>query len=83
MECRKCGYYNTFKRLCKITNVCNMTSCDYLSYGEKVEDMDICYNCEHWIGGGDWGLSCAKNYFNCSHNGFDKACEQFKRKLVI
>lgn len=80
MECKKCEHYNAFKRLCHITRVCNMTSCTYLTDDDKVEDMDICYNCQHWIGGGDWGLSCAKNYYNCSHNGFDIACEQFERK---
>ena len=81
MECRKCGHYNSFKRLCKITNICNMQSCTYITDGDKVEDMDICYNCQHWIGGGDWGLSCTKNYYNCSYNGFDIACEQFERKV--
>ena len=46
----------------------------------EVKNMNICYNCKHWIGGGDWGLSCAKNYYNCSTNGFDEVCEQFERK---
>lgn len=42
--------------------------------------MDICFNCKYWLGGGDWGLSCEKDYHNCSTNGFDEACELFERK---
>lgn len=83
MECKNCDYYNSYKKLCKITNTCYMRSCNYdlIHPNIKVEDMDICYNCQHWIGSGDWGLSCAKNYYKCSSNGFDKSCEQFERKL--
>ena len=45
---------------------------------------DLCYEKGipleiHWRCLGDWGLSCDKNYYNCSNNGFDKACEQFER----
>ena len=81
MECKKCKYYDSFQRLCKVMRVCNTKSCT-LPSDEIVEDLNICFNCQHWIGGGDWGLSCSKNYYNCSSNGFDKACEQFKRKSV-
>lgn len=84
MECKICRYFkvgsdNFSHDVCDVTNVCDPTSCDIVS-DEEVETMNICYNCQHWYGGGDWGLSCAKNYYNCSVNGFDKACEQFERK---
>lgn len=47
---------------------------------DNVENMTICYNCKHWIGGGDWGLSCRKDYYVASSNGFDEICDQFERK---
>ena len=46
----------------------------------KIEEMKICYNCKHWIGGGDWGLSCKKDYYNCSTNGFNEGCKDFERR---
>lgn len=67
------------RTMCKITHICNPESCD-LNSDEDVKDMPICFNCKHWIGGGDWGLSCSKDYYNTSSNGFDKACEKFERK---
>ena len=67
------------RTVCKITHICNPESCD-LNSDEDVKDMPICFNCKHWIGGGDWGLSCSKDYYNTSSNGFGKACEKFERK---
>ena len=89
MECEICKYLrkaddfvwgapSNIWGACNITNRCNPTSCN-LSYAE-IENMEICFNCEYWLGGGDWGLSCSKNYYDCNSNGFRKACEQFKRK---
>lgn len=90
MECKDCKYKNiTNVKLkngefnmqgCLITHILNKESCDYIISDEEVDDMKICYNCKSWIGCGDWGLSCMKNYYNCSTNGFNKACEQFERK---
>lgn len=91
MECKNCKYYCNDTRIglkdgaiymmgrCVITNVCNTKSCNAESY-EHIENANICYNCKYWHGGGDWGLSCEKDYYNCSANGFDEACEQFERK---
>lgn len=90
MECKDCKYKNiTNVKLkngeftmqgCLITHILNKESCDYIVSDGEVDDMKICYNCKSWIGCGDWGLSCTKNYYNCSTNGFNKACEQFERK---
>lgn len=90
MNCENCRYNcvsniklkdGTFTmKCCSITHVLNNKSCDYITDDNKVENMDICFNCKYWIGGGDWGLSCEKDYYNCSANGFDEACEQFERK---
>ena len=84
MECKDCNYCykkgeNIIFNVCQISHVCNTYRCDILNY-EELENMHICFNCEHWIGGGDFGLSCSKNYYYCSSNGFNSACEQFKRK---
>ena len=65
--------------VCKITHIYNPESCN-LNSDEDVKDMLICFNCKHWIGGGDWGLSCSKDYYNTSSDGFGKACEKFERK---
>lgn len=87
MECKNCKYLRKVNEafidnICDITHIISPVSCNITSDND-VENMDICYNCEHWYGMGDFGLSCAKNYYNCNHNGFDKACEQFKRKAVV
>ena len=87
MECKNCKYLHKVNEcfvdsVCDITHIISPVSCSITS-DEEVETMDICYNCEHWLGWGDFGLSCRKNYYNCSNNGFDKACEQFKRKAVV
>ena len=84
MECKNCKYLHKVNEsfidnICDITHIISPISCGIAS-DEDVECMDICYNCQHWYGMGDFGLSCAKNYYNCSHNGFDKACEQFERR---
>lgn len=91
MECRYCSYCepttvwlkNNEKHMvgmCSITHTINPKSCTYIVGDAEVEDMDICYNCKYWFGGGDWGLSCQKDYYNCSTNGFNEACEQFERR---
>lgn len=77
MECKKCKY--SVYGSCIITNMCNTKSCTLLS-DDDVENLHICYNCKHWLGGGDWGLSCRKNYYLSSTNGFREACEEFERK---
>lgn len=82
MECINCRYYKKLdefnNHICDITHVINTMSCP-LPDDNLVPDADICYNCKYWIGGGDWGLSCFKDYYNTSTNGFNKICEQFER----
>jgi len=84
MECNKCKYLNKeigwdIVNVCRITHRVNPISCNIES-DEYIKDMRICYNCEHWLGGGDWGLSCKRNYYDCSTDGFREACHQFGRK---
>lgn len=82
MECKNCKYFqkdsdSVIFGACNISNMCDTKSCGIVS-DEDVKNMRICYNCEYWLGGGDWGLSCRKDYYNCNCNGFAEACEQFK-----
>lgn len=93
MECDKCKYLfdntNTIYelddadyiriRMCRIGNIAYPKRCSYIESDKDIENMSICYNCKHWTGCGDFGLSCAKDYYNCSSNGFDKACEKFEK----
>lgn len=53
------------------------TECDY--YNVDVSQMEICLNCEHYLGGGDWGLSCAKEYHRLV-GPTDEACGDFSFK---
>ena len=85
MFCKDCKYkYKTDDgyNACEIANMLYTVCCDYIDDDSRVEAMDICYNCKHWIGGGDWGLSCRKDYYNCATNGFREVCEHFERKII-
>lgn len=81
MECKNCKYNTTNRlyRTCAVGHWVNAISCT-LKSDEDVPKLNICYNCKHWIGGGDWGLSCAVDYYNCNNNGFKTACEKFEVK---
>lgn len=90
MNCTECKYYSSQSvsygdgaisqlNMCEITHVCNPNGCQ-LKSDQDVSNMNICYNCENWIGGGDWGLSCRANYYDCNSNGFEAACEKFVKK---
>ena len=40
---------------------------------------EICINCKHYRGGGDWGLACAKHYYKLPNAG-SKVCEDVEWK---
>ena len=73
MECKNCKYYRTSDviqgnksftmKSCDIAHVLNTRSCIYITSDTEVENMDICYNCKHWLGGGDWGVKLSKELF--------------------
>lgn len=69
--------------VCKITNrIINNINKKYCEANvDDIDSMDICYNCEYWIGGGDWGLSCTQEYNIALSNGFTPACNRFKRRV--
>ena len=90
MNCIDCKYYKqenvsygsgniSLLKTCDIVHAVNPKSCS-LESDSYVDDMNICYNCENWIGGGDWGLSCKVDYYNCNSNGFEVACDKFVRR---
>lgn len=91
MNCNECKYEEKHEykyeekqynyTICKITHIVNTKSCNYISNDKEVENMNICYNCQYWIGCGDYGLSCEKDYYNCNTNGFSNACNKFKRRV--
>ena len=70
-KCEDCKYFSqywTFRNKkyvqCKLTNAVltdqDMEKCDYSKV--NLDGMDICLNCKHYMGGGDWGLACSKHY---------------------
>jgi len=80
--CKDCRYYNgeisigNFKAYgCKLTNTIIVgTGCDLKN--KDFSNEKICYNCKHFLGGNDWGLSCKKDYYKLV-GSFDEACKDF------
>ena len=62
--------------VCELTNTIMVNesaqSCNL--YNKDMSEEDICFNCKHFIGGGDWGLACAKHYHRLPR-ALDKMCE--------
>ena len=69
---------------CSLTRQCTHADRDTCEYcNADLSSYEICYNCEYYLGGGDWGLSCSHKdgfYLICKFN--DNACKHFKRKQV-
>ena len=55
--------------------------CDY--YNKDLSDLNICYNCQSYIGGQDYALFCGhpdkKNHIGLFD---DKGCEFFNRRNI-
>ena len=51
--------------------------CPY--HNKDLSQEKICMNCDHYLGGGDWGLACAADYHKLP-NALSVACEKFKNK---
>ena len=54
-----------------------MVGCDY--HNRDMSNEKICLNCEYYLGGGDWGLSCREDYYKVP-GPVSEACEKFKRR---
>ena len=52
-------------------------SCKY--FNVEVKGLPICYNCKHFLGGGDWGLACDDDYYKLP-TATTKACEHFAER---
>ena len=74
-------YYGKPCYACKLTNaVIPNGNCGDCAYFQKdISKLNICYNCKHWIGGGDFDLSCKKDSYRI-RSGIDDACKDFERK---
>ncbi len=62
---------------------CRLTRAILLPFGCSLKGKDIsgervCVNCRHFLGGGDWGLSCSKEYHRLV-DALDEACEDFEK----
>lgn len=44
----------------------------------KADKLDICFHLLNFLGGGDWGLSCAKDYYTITEP-LDKICDKSER----
>ncbi len=51
--------------------------CPY--HNKDLSQERICMNCEHFLGGGDWGLACAANY-HALPEALSNACDKFQKK---
>ena len=48
-------------------------------YNIDMSNEKICLNCEHFLGGGDWGLACDKHYHILSQP-LTEACQDFNKR---
>ena len=93
MKCRQCIYVQSsefeFKgqmyncSSCKLTHLVvnpdEPRDCDYFNADLSVKD--ICYNCEYYGGGGDWGLFCFhKGMYHHLGKFNDPPCEYYIRR---
>ena len=65
--------------------MCKLTHTVLAGTGCQLRHMDIsnerlCVNCEHYLGGNDWGLSCAKEYHRLV-DPMDYGCLDFARRV--
>jgi hypothetical protein len=89
--CHKCGEHTekmfgqTFQAVeCRIfhnriftSDTVKANGCEY--HNKDISQEKICLNCEHYLGGGDWGLACSADYYKLP-SATSEACGKFKRK---
>jgi len=46
-------------------------------YNKDISGYELCINCKHFLGGGDWGLACGKHYHRLPE-ALDKACDDIE-----
>lgn len=68
----KCGIFRN-----NIFDYTKVNNCEY--HNKDLKKEKICLNCKHYLGMGDFGLSCKKNYYAIPHPT-TKACDKFENK---
>ena len=68
---------------CELTNLVYTT--DYVKecscYNRDLSGYDLCYNCEYYLGGSDWGLFCShKEMYNHIGKFNDSPCKYYIKK---
>lgn len=85
LKCKDCRYFINLINFCgEIAVNCMLTHTIVLGTGCDLKNVDIsdekiCFNCKHYLGGNDWGLSCAKEYHKLV-DAFDEACKNFEKQ---
>lgn len=85
MSCKDCIYYQgkveiltkIYHRCALLKTVVNREKCPL--FNVDLSNKKICYNCKHYLGGSDWGLSCAKHYHVLT-KALKDACNEFEKK---
>lgn len=67
--CNECDYFKGTAEIfgkthykCKLSNVLMPNNFACGLYNKDLSKEKICYNCDQFLGGGDWGLSCNLYY---------------------
>lgn len=85
MTCKGCNYYQgkteiltkTFHSCALSTTLVNGEICTL--FNADLSNKKICYNCKYYLGGYDWGLSCAKHYHVLTE-ALHEGCKDFEKK---
>ena len=84
--CEKCQHYTgkscnwggVVLYQCELTRSLDCRSeCDW--HDKDFSHDKICLNCKNYLGGGDWGLSCGKNYYRLV-SALDSCIKDFEAK---
>ena len=85
-KCKDCQYVLISKpsSCCTLTNYCVSVEKEHdcNCFNRDLSEYDICYNCEYYGGGGDWGLFCShiEMYYHLG-KFLDKPCEHYKKAV--
>ena len=87
-KCKDCQYVLIGEpySCCTLTNLCVIADKeqehDCGCFNLDLSGYDICYNCEFYQGGGDWGLFCShKEKYHHLGKFSDIPCEHYKKKV--
>lgn len=84
-KCEQCRHFNGTTEvgnktayMCKLTNhLLKGNGCEL--FNQDLSNEKICYNCSNYLGGNDWGLSCAKEYMRLT-KALHEACKDFEKR---